>query len=674
MVKRIELILFLWCGIISLLYAENGVKRYIDAQTVQRAYESLSARYGENELMRRGVEKLAGIWWKEDGSAEDFIRFCRENYVADDAAREELMERTNRNTEAVTVGLAEIRKNFKAHNAMVLPVDSRFERIRLDVGMRDQLYRTKIAHVLALNFPYYSLEEKLQQGEQWSRKQWAYARMGDRYVLRSPGRNARNETKKADAFRIPRNYVADYNIYMGKLRDRKGRQLFPDDMRLLAHWNLRDEIKANYNKGKTGLEKQRTVYEVMKRIVLQDIPVEVINSDKYVWNPYKNKIYQDGREVEAHPETGVRYQAILNNYINGLYLDTLSGKTAIERKFSDDNEIPVEVTIQLFDTFLKSPEIKAVGKLIRKRLGRKTEGFDIWYDGFKSRASLDVDKLDAMTRQLYPDAATMTEKLPDLLMRLGYSAERAAYIASKIEVQAVAGSGHAAGAYYKGGKSYLCTRIAKEGMDYKGYNIAVHEFGHNVEQTVSLYDMDYYTLRGVPNTAFTEALAFVFQKRDLFLLGMENENPDKKYLDVLDEVWNLYEITGVAMTDLRMWQWMYAHPEAGALELKEAVVRIAKEVWNEYYADVLGVRDQTVLAVYTHMINYPLYLSSYAYGHIIAFQLEKYLEGKDFAREIDRIYTLGCLCPDIWMKQAVGESVSVEPLLEMTREALKRIK
>ena len=35
----------------------------------------------------------------------------------------------------------------------------------------------------------------------------------------------------------------------------------------------------------------------------------------------------------------------------------------------------------------------------------------------------------------------------------------------------------------------LRTRIGKDGMDYKGYNIAVHEFGHNVEQTITLHDV-----------------------------------------------------------------------------------------------------------------------------------------------------------------------------------------
>ena len=64
----------------------------------------------------------------------------------------------------------------------------------------------------------------------------------------------------------------------------------------------------------------------------------------------------------------------------------------------------------------------------------------------------------------------------------------------------------------RGTKAHLRTRIGPDGMDYKGYNIAVHELGHNVEQTLTLYDIDYYLLRGVPNTAFTEAIAFLFQK------------------------------------------------------------------------------------------------------------------------------------------------------------------
>jgi len=73
----------------------------------------------------------------------------------------------------------------------------------------------------------------------------------------------------------------------------------------------------------------------------------------------------------------------------------------------------------------------------------------------------------------------------------------------------------------------LRTRVPATGMNYKGFNIAMHEFGHNVEQTITLHDVDYYMMHGVPNTAFTEALAFVFQKRDLDVLGIKEVNPDE---------------------------------------------------------------------------------------------------------------------------------------------------
>jgi hypothetical protein len=82
-------------------------------------------------------------------------------------------------------------------------------------------------------------------------------------------------------------------------------------------------------------------------------------------------------------------------------------------------------------------------------------------------------------------------------------------------------------------------------MDYKGYNIAIHELGHNVEQTVTMNDVDYYMLQGVPNTAFTEAVAFLFQKRDLELLGMPNADPNKEHMMALDIFWGSYEIMGV---------------------------------------------------------------------------------------------------------------------------------
>ncbi len=352
-------------------------------------------------------------------------------------------------------------------------------------------------------------------------------------------------------------------------------------------------------------------------------------------------------------------------------IDKYTGNTYIDRKFNDDMEVALQDVEKLFDEFLSATELKEIGKTISKRLGRKLEAYDIWYDGFKARSNLDETKLDAQTQALYPDAAALDKKLPDILMKLGFSAERANYLADKITVDAARGSGHAWGASMKGQQSRLRTRIPAAGMNYKGYNIAIHEFGHNVEQTLSLYDVDYYMLSGVPNTAFTEALAFVFQKRDLEILDITDPNPEKQAMEILDKVWSMYEICGVSMLDISVWKWMYAHPDATAEQLKEATIALSKEIWNKYYAPVFGVKDETVLAVYSHMISYPLYLSAYAFGQIIEFQLDQYLEGKNFANEVERIFRQGCLTPNQWMILATGSPLTVEPMLEAVRQVIK---
>ena len=124
----------------------------------------------------------------------------------------------------------------------------------------------------------------------------------------------------------------------------------------------------------------------------------------------------------------------------------------------------------------------------------------------------------------------------------------------------------------------------QSGMNYKGYNIAIHEFGHNVEQTISLHDVPYYIMSGVPNTAFTEALAFLFQKRDLELLGFKTTDPKVESMKTLDICWSTFEIMGVGMVDMGIWKWMYEHPDATPEQLKEQTITIAKDVWNTYFA------------------------------------------------------------------------------------------
>jgi hypothetical protein len=94
---------------------------------------------------------------------------------------------------------------------------------------------------------------------------------------------------------------------------------------------------------------------------------------------------------------------------------------------------------------------------------------------------------------------------------------------------------------------------------------------------------------------------------------------------------------------------------------------------DDYYAPVFGIEDQNILAVYSHMIEIPLYLPAYPLGHLIHFQLNEHFEGKDMGAEIQRIYALGRLSPQYWMQKAVGSKLSAEPLLKATSLALEQV-
>jgi hypothetical protein len=420
------------------------------------------------------------------------------------------------------------------------------------------------------------------------------------------------------------------------------------------------------------------IYQVMQRIIDQSIPQCVINDDHYTWNPYSNTVVdgQNHQVDDPKPEPDTRYQYFLNNFHAMQQVDRYNPMypTAIERAFNQDMEVSYDEIEQLFTTFCSSPVVAQVAQLIENRLGRKLEPFDIWYDGFKSRSTINEDQLSSITRRRYPTKeAFATQGMPSILRQLGFSNEKTQFICNHVTVDPSRGAGHAWESNMRSDNARLRTRIGRDGMDYKGYNIAVHEFGHNVEQTITLHDVDNYIMKGVPNTAFTEALAFIFQVRDLDFLGMNDKQPAADAMMTLDIFWGCYEIMGVSLVDMYTWHWLYEHPDATAAQLKEQVIATARQVWNKYYAPLLGEENSTILAIYSHMIDSPLYLPNYPYGHIIEFQLEQQLKGKNIADEIQRIYPVGRLTPQHWMRHAVGSPVSTEPLLQAASKAIEEI-
>ena len=633
----------------------------------------------ENEPL--GVQQARQLWTEKDGTDEEFDQLVADYYCQTDSERialfeslSTILENVYQSADMLTVELLRPTQLTNATEPQVSDwIMSGYSPL---AHFSDDLFANKLAFITIINFPHYSLEEKNTLGRHWSRQEWAMARLGDVFTTRVPAEiNARMAQMLANA----ENYIADYNIYMGNLRTEDGRQLWPEDKVLLSHWNLRDELKALYQTSDVSIqhsenvEKQEMIYQVMQRIVDQTIPQQAINNPDCIWKPYEG-ISELGNEGISEPYT--RYQMILDiahvMFEEDAY--NFSMKSGIIRNFEGEVEMSAEELDSLFRALVGSEQVKAVGAIIRERLGRDLRPYDIWYDGFKARAAMNEDELSVTTRKLYPDALAFAADMPRLLTQMGFYSEDARSIAQHISVEPARGSGHAWPCRGRKEDARLRTRIAPQGMDYKGYNIAVHEFGHCVEEVLDMYFIDYYMLSGVPNTAYTEASAFLWQHRDLQLLpsnsvsGLTGEADLASNSEaVFDQFWSMYEIMGVSLVDMAMWQWIYAHKDASPKELCEATLSIAKDIWNRYYEPVLGEHDCILLAVYSHMVNSPMYLPNYPLGHIVQYQLEehlaKYESQREFAGEYMRIYRLGRLTPKQWMYEAVGEAPSIEPIL-----------
>ena len=667
-------------------------------ESMQKLEAELVAKYGEAQRARlqRGMKQVADFWRAEDGDAAAFEDLVRTHFAGEPQTLDALFNRMQFLLESIYGHMTEIGRDLQWQSDLdigpVYPFDEILAGYAVGAHLNDDFFKNKIAFIVLLNFPITTLEERLTEGEKWSRRQWAEAALALYFSKRIPSAvNLEVGKASADASQ----YVATYNIWMHHLldgaEDKRGNRLFPAKMRLLEHWNLRDEIKANYSLDpKVGLPKQRMVQRVMERIVDQTIPEAVVDNPNVDWNPYTNEVkaaaVDDAEEGEGRPapasitnkrEPDTRYAKILLTYQVSKLVDPYSptAPTHIRRSFEEGRQMLESRVDSMLKDVLTSPHVPRVAKLIEKRLGRKLEPFDIWYNGFRARGAYTEAELDAITRKRYPTAEAYKKDMASLLVKLGFTKARAEYLAANIEVDPARGSGHALGSGRRGDNPRLRTRVGKDGMDYKGFNIAVHEMGHNVEQVFSLKHIDYYTLQGVPNTAFTEALAFVFQAKDMELLGLASPTAESRALQTLNDFWGTYEIAGVALVDMGVWHWMYDHPNATPEELKNAAVQISKDVWNRYYAPVFSRKDVVLLGVYAHMVNNFLYLPNYPIGHLIAHQIEEQIEkAGNLGAEFERMSVYGSLPPDQWMKNATGQPVGASALLHATEKALQVVK
>ena len=650
------------------------LKHMLKEEAVDKTIELLIRKYpSEAERISACVRRAAGLWnTRKDGSAADFRRFCCDNFLIGPEL-ENLFASFERKLESVnghfTALLLKLRREVDEDTGPLNPADRLFAAYSPGAHFTEDMFQARLAFLALLNFPVQPLETCLEKGPAWSRDEWARARLAQRFAHRVPAEINKELTA---AYSEAEQYINSYNIHLHNVTGPGGEELFPEGVKLISHWGLRDYLKGLYADRANGLKGQRVIQTVMERIIAQEIPAGAVNSEKHAWDPAANTL--DGGKAAREPDT--RYERFLDIFRAHLKEDQYypAEPTHMDRKFKLGREIPEPEVEAMFTGLLEAREGDEAATLIAARLGRPLEPFDIWYDGFKARSGISQEELDRVVAARYPDIAAFQNGIPEILQKLGFSKETARFVADRVEVNAARGAGHAWGPGMRTEKAHLRTRVPRGGMDYQGFNTAMHELGHCTEQVFSLYKMDHTLLEGVPNTAFTEGFAFVFQERDLEVLGIGKPDEKTAHMKTLDAFWSAREIAGVALVDMNVWRWLYKNKDAEAADLRQAVTEIAKSVWDRYYAPVFGAKGSALLGVYSHMINNALYLPDYPLGHIIAFQIEEYFKEHNLAGEMERMCVQGAITPREWMKRAVGADISAEPMLKAASRAIKALK
>ncbi len=128
----------------------------------------LQAKFGAAEKARieRGVNQVARLWRQTDGTAEAFAKFCAENY-ATGKDLDAIFERFEAKLEQIggafnTLKLA-LRLQLDEDTGPLLPVDRMFAEFNPAAHLQEDLFQSKLAFLVLLNFPIRSLDECLRK-------------------------------------------------------------------------------------------------------------------------------------------------------------------------------------------------------------------------------------------------------------------------------------------------------------------------------------------------------------------------------------------------------------------------------------------------------------------------------------------------------------------------------
>jgi len=641
---------------------------------IEQLVQEVSAPHGAAcaARARAGITQIAARWRTEDGPDDAFVAFVRTRFVGDEAQRACLLARLEDAVFQVYGHLSEIRRMLHRWQDVARTDDPGIDDLLAQFSpapdLREELYRSKLAFVALLNFPAVPFAEIFRDGATWPVEQWAAVRTANAVAYRLPRQlddQARVAHQRAQEF------YYNFHIPIDCIALANGDKPFAAGRKLLAHWLVREEIRAGYG-APDGLPRQRALTRVMGRHVDGSVPQAVMAGAATTWEPFSNTCTAaagaNGKALVGPQRYAVWHELFaLARATDPFYPEY---PTHIQRACELHNQLPVAHIEQVLTDLLTAPARDTIMQFAQRRLQRPLEPFDIYFNNIAPREP--IAELNAAVARRFPRFDALQEQLPAMLGELGFDAVTAAFLATHIQVDAARGSGHASPAALPEYRSFLRTNHANGMLNWPGLVTAMHELGHCIEQVVSLHHVPRRALRGVPNLGVTEAFAFTFQEFARQIVGVPYP-PQYEACMALNTYLNACEIAGASMVDLACWRWLYAHPAAPPEQLRDATLAICDDVWQQHFARWFGRDENHLLGAYQHMIGMMLYLPNYVIGHVLAHQIRTHLTTHDLAREVTRMCAQGNLTPQVWLQRAIGHDLSPAQLIKDAARACQTL-
>ncbi len=639
----------------------------MDEAFITQAQERLLAEHPAQAAdIQRGVMAAAKVY---AGDPATFADFCRQQYAPPGPERELRLKKVDFYLGSLLGHVGMIRKETRHGTDMadesLTGLDELWAAYSPHAHVQQDLRDANLAAAIQLLWG--GVPDDPADISERTEAEWAalaMSRVGTELVP------AELQQQRAAKAAVAEALVSSYNLFPGQFDFGDPEVAFPPDLRLISHWGLRDYM-SNLTGTPGALPRQRAILGLMERVVRGQVPAEVVDNPAARWDLVANTV-----QVNGHPQPGTgegprRWEPFAAIFQVQRAIDPhLRRGNLIDQLFLEERRMPEARVAAMLTELLASPLIGRIARHVERRTGRPLEPFDIYFKRFQDEA-LDTPSLDAMVSARYPTRDALQADLPTILRTAGFPPAEADRIAGHIRIDNARSAGHAWPPASEQDLQLLRVRIPKGGMVWQEFGTFMHELGHCVEGVISSYGMPYYALWGVPNTAFSEAFAFTFQDLALAVLGQrDTRDPD---LEILQRVWEAFEIAGPAVAEMRLFRWLYQRPAASAAEIHQAIQDIGDALWAEFHAPLFGPQSHGLLSAYSHMLWCDGYLPNYPLGYIIAYQVRRHLRGQDLAAEITRMCRLGSIYPDAWMMAAVGEPVSVTPMVEDAAAALDRV-